>query len=78
MIGSWGRWIACEHLLRSSKTSLLEILETALSITKPDHIYSVVVAIFKKSVDMWNQEKGDCKHELVHCGCSYYEHVISH
>ena len=48
----------CKCVFRSSKVSLLEILESNLATTKPDHIYSMVFAVFKQSIDAWNEGKG--------------------
>ena len=45
-------------MYRSSRSSLLEILETGLSISKPDHIYDIVVKVFKHSIDVWTAEMG--------------------
>ncbi len=45
-------------LFRSAINSILSSLETGLLITLPDHIYDIVVKIFKHSIDLWKGEKG--------------------
>lgn len=53
-----GSAICCTYY-SSSKSSILQILETGLSITQPDHIYDTMVKIFKHSIDAWRTDKGE-------------------